>query len=200
MVENREGSMDLADLLKPREKVGRVGVDPQHLGALVSDGDLDQLVELLVDAALQQFDQLLPGDIGPAAAAELLDLGQLIQGVLVFVPDGAEAVDLGRLGLALVALDDAELFLGEVLERRKIRFDDLVQIGCPQRPVGQAGQKRVGPGLEQLLAVAGELELPLELLVGDARPREVAVRLGHPPIGQGRRRKGHSEQQTGRDH
>ena len=111
--------MDLADALEPAQEPGSVGIDPEHFGGLVGDGDLDQLVELLVDAAFEQFDQLLPGDVGPAAAAQLLDLGELIERVLVFVPDGCEPVDLGRFGALLVGPDDGQLFLGEVLERRR---------------------------------------------------------------------------------
>ena len=49
--------MDLADALEPAQQPRRVGVDPDHLGGLVGDRDLDQLVELLVDATLQKGDQ-----------------------------------------------------------------------------------------------------------------------------------------------
>ena len=46
--------MDLADLLEPAQKLRRIGIDPDDLSGLVGDGDLDELVQLLVDAALQQ--------------------------------------------------------------------------------------------------------------------------------------------------
>ena len=59
-----------------------VGVDPHDLGGLVGDRDIDELVQLLVDAALEQRDQGRPGDVGPAAAPQLLDLGKLVEGML----------------------------------------------------------------------------------------------------------------------
>ena len=73
----------------------RVGIDPDHFGGLVGDADLDQLVQLLVDAALQQIDQPLPGDVGAAAAPQLLDLVELVESVLELRSDLLEALQLG---------------------------------------------------------------------------------------------------------
>ena len=72
----------------------------------------------------------------------------------------------------------------------------LVQIGGAERAVADAGEKRVGPGLEQLLAMPRKLQLALELLMGDARAGEIAVRLGHAPIGERGRRERHGKQQS----
>ena len=119
--------------------------------------------------------------------------------MLVLAPNRRQTVEFRLFGALLVGPDNGELFVGQVPKRRQVRFDDLVQIGRTQGPVRHARQEGVGPGFEQLLAVAGELELPLELLMGDAGPREEAVGLGDPPIGQRRRREGHSEQQPSRD-
>ncbi len=80
--EDGERGMDLADALEPAQELCRVGVDPDHLGGLVGDADLDQLVQLLIDAAFEQVDQPLPGDVGTAAAPQLLDLVELVQSVL----------------------------------------------------------------------------------------------------------------------
>ena len=101
--------MDLADALEPAQQLGRVGIDPDDLGGLVGDGDLDQLVELLIDAALQQRDQVLPGDVGPATAPELFDLRQLIQSVLKLLLDLLQTIEFSRLGLELVGPDNGEL-------------------------------------------------------------------------------------------
>ena len=191
--------MDLADALEPAQELGGVGIDPDDLGGLVGHADFDQLVELLVDAALEQIDQPLPGDIGAAAAAQLLDLAELIERALELLPDLRQACELGGFGLAFVVADDGELSLGQGLERREIGIDHLVQIGGAQGTVGHSGQQRVGPGLEQLLAMAGELELPLELLMGDARARQIAMRPGHAPIGERCRGKRHGQQQSGGD-
>ena len=72
----------------------------------------------------------------------------------------------------------------------------LMQIGGAEGPVADAGEQRVGPGLEQLLAVAGELELALELLMGDARAAEIGVRLSDAPIGERRGGQRQGEQQA----
>ena len=61
--------MDLTDALQPAQELGCVRIDPQHLGSLVGDGDLNEFVEFLVEAALQQSDQVLPGHVRPATAA-----------------------------------------------------------------------------------------------------------------------------------
>src|SRR6476619_2704860 len=45
----------------------------------------------------------------------------------------------------------------------------------------------------------GKLQLALQLLVGDARAAEIAVRLAHAPIGKSRRRERQGEQQARRD-
>ena len=87
----------------------------------------------------------------------------------------------------LFATDDRQFLLGEVLEGRKIGLDDLVEIGRAEGAVRHAGQQRVGPSLEELLAVPGKLKLPLQLFVGDARAREITVRLRYTPIGERRR-------------
>ncbi len=57
------------------------------------------------------------------------------------------------------------------------------------------GKEGIGPRLEQLLAVAGELQLPLELLMGDAGAAEEGVGLGNAPIGKrrGRQRQGQKQ-------
>ena len=77
--EDGERGVNLANPLEPAQERRGVGIDPDDLGGLVGNGDLDQLVELLVNSALEQVDQLLPGDVGPAAAPELLDLGELVR-------------------------------------------------------------------------------------------------------------------------
>ena len=87
--EDGERGMDLADALEPAQELRRVGVDPDHFGGLVGDADLDQLVQLLVDAAFEQIDQPLPGDVGTAATAQLLDLVELVQRVLEFAAGSA---------------------------------------------------------------------------------------------------------------
>ena len=46
---------------------------------------------------LSSVDQVLPGDVGPAAAPELLDLGELIQSVLELLLDLLETIELGRI-------------------------------------------------------------------------------------------------------
>ena len=99
--ENGDDRMHLADLLEPAQQSRGIGIDPVHLRGLVGHGNLDQLVQLLIDAAFQQFDQPLPGDVGAAVAAQLLDLAQLVQGVLIFGLDGVEPDELRRLVLAL---------------------------------------------------------------------------------------------------
>ena len=179
--------MDLADALEPAQELRGVGIDPDDLGGFVGHADLDQLVELLVDAALEQIGQPLPGNIGTAAAAQLLDLAELIERALEFLPDLRQACELSGFGLTFVLADDGELSLGQGLKRREIGIDHLVQIGGAQGPICHSGQQRIGPGLEQLLAMAGELELALELLMGDARARQIAMRPGHAPIGERRR-------------
>ena len=89
--ENGERRMDLAHALEPAQELGRVGIDPDDLGGLVGNADLDQLVELLVDAAFEQIGQLLPGDVRAAAAAQLLDLAELVERALEFLPDFRQA-------------------------------------------------------------------------------------------------------------
>ena len=113
--------------------------------------------------------------------------------MLVLLLDGVETLDLGRFGPALSLRDHGELFLGQPLKLGNVRFNDLVQIGGAERPVADAGEERVGPRLEQLLAVAGKLELALEFLMGNARAAEIGVRLTHAPIGKGGRTQGESE-------
>ena len=49
--------MDLADAFELTQEPRRVGVDPVDLGGFVGDPDLDQLVELLVDASLEERDK-----------------------------------------------------------------------------------------------------------------------------------------------
>ncbi len=110
----------------------------------------------------------MPGDVGTAAAAELLDLAELIERVLKFLTDQSEPLELGRFGLLFFGTDNGELLLAELLQRRQVRVDHLVEIGGAEGALGDAGQKRVGPSLEQLLTVARQLKLPLELLVGDS--------------------------------
>ena len=51
--EDGERRMDLADTFEPAQELRRVSIDPDHFGSLVGNGDLDQLVELLVDAAFE---------------------------------------------------------------------------------------------------------------------------------------------------
>ena len=114
--------MDLADALEPAQQLGRVGIDPDDLGGLVGDGDLDQLVELLIDAALQQRDQVLPGDVGPATAPELFDLRQLIQSVLKLLLYLLQTIEFSRLGLEFVGPDNGEL-LARVRDRAVARSD-----------------------------------------------------------------------------
>ncbi len=135
--EYRQHGMDLADAFEPAQQPRRVGIDPDHFGGLVGHADLDQLVELLVDAALEQIDQPLPGDVGAPAALQLLDLAELIQRVLELLPDPGQPLKLGRFGLALVGADEGELFLAELLERRQVGFDHLVEIGGAEGPLGR---------------------------------------------------------------
>ena len=116
-----------------------VGVDAEHLGGLVGDANLNELVKLLIDAAFEEIDQPLPGDIRPAAASQLLDFAELIQRVLVLLLDAIEAIELGGFGLALLRPDHVELALGKLLKFGEVRFDDLVQIGRSEGPVGDAG-------------------------------------------------------------
>ncbi len=191
--------MDLAESLQPVEQHRGVGVDPVDLGGLVGHADFDQLVQVLIDAAFQQFDQPLPGDVRAPAAAQLLDLGELIQGVLILALDGVQPVELGGFLLALLRPDHGELALGQLFKLGEIGVDDFVQIRRSERPVGHADQERVGPGLEQLLTVAGKLQLALQLLVGDAGAGQVTMGFRHAPIGKPRRRKRHGEQQGRRD-
>ena len=188
--------MNLTDPLKPAQQPRGIGIDPDDLGGLVGDRDLDQLVQLLVDAALEQSEQRRPGDIGAAAAAQLLHLAELIERVLKFALDGVEPVELGSFHPAFLGADHGELGLGEPIELGEIGLDDLVQVGGSKGAVADAGEKRVGPGLEQLLAMPGKLQLALQLLVGDARAAEIAVRLAHAPIGKRRRRERQGEQQA----
>ena len=166
------------------------------LGGLVGDGDLDELVQLLVDASFKECNQPLPRDVGTAAAAQLLDLAKLIERVLIFRLDGIEPLELGGFDPAFLGAHHGELGLGQLLELGEIGFDDLVKIGRPQGPVAHAGQQRIGPGLEQLLAMARKLQLPLQLLMRDARAAEKAMGLRHAPISERRRRQGHGEQQA----
>ena len=88
---------------------------------------------------------------------------------------------------ALSRRDHGELFLGQPLKLGNVRFNDLVQIGGAERPVADAGEKRVGPRLKQLLAVAGKLELALEFLMGNARAAEIGANRPYAPIGKGGR-------------
>ena len=188
--------MDLADALKPREKTRCIGVDAQNFGSLIRDGHFDEPVELLIEAALHQFEQVLPSDVGPAAAPELLDLAQLIERLLEFALDRCNPFELSGLGRAFVGTDKSKFLFRELFQGSKVGLDDLVQIGGAERPIGDPGHQRVGPGLEQLLAVAGELQLSLELLMCDLRAREIAVGLGDPPISECRSRQRHGEQQA----
>ena len=185
--EDGERGVNLANPLESAQERRGVGIDPDDLGGFVGNGDLDQLVELLVDAALEQVDQLLPGDVGPAAAPELLDLGELVERVLELALDLVETLELDQFRLELVRRNDSELFLGEVPQRGKVRLDHLVEVGGTERFVGHAGEQGVGPGLEQLLTVPRKLELPLELLMGKTRARQVGVGLRHAPISERRR-------------
>src|SRR5262245_30257103 len=145
--DNSERGMDLAYALEPTQELGRVGVDPDDLGGLVGETDIDQPVQLLIDAASEQIVEFLPGDVRLAAAAQLLDLAELVERALEFLPDLRQPRELGGLGLPLVRIDDGELLFGKRLKRREIGFDYLVKIGRAERPVGHSGQKRVGPGL-----------------------------------------------------
>ena len=77
----------MAEALEPTQELRRVRVDPHHFSGLVGDGHLNQLVQLLVDAALEQLDQPSPGNVGTAAAAQLLDLAELVEGVLELLLD-----------------------------------------------------------------------------------------------------------------
>ena len=191
--------MGLADLLEPGEQPCRIGIDSIDLGGLVGNRNLDQLVQLLVDAALEQRDQRRPGDVGPPAAAKLLDLGELVEGVLELGLDGGKPVHLCRLHPPFIGGHESKLRLGQALQLVEIGFDHLMEIGRAERAVADAGQQRIGPGLEQLLAVAGQLKLPLELLMGDAGAAEEGMGFGDPPIGKAGRRQGHGEQQPSCD-
>ncbi len=82
--QNGDDRMDLTDPLEPAQQPRRVGVDPIDLGGLVGDRDLDQLVELLVDAALEKREQRRPGRVRPPPAAQLLDILELVERMLVF--------------------------------------------------------------------------------------------------------------------
>ena len=112
--------MDLADVLEPRKKTRCIGVDPQNFGGLVGDRDLDEPVELLVEAALHQFEQVLPSDVGPAAAAQLLDLVELIERLLEFRLDRCNPFELSGFGRAFVGTDKSKFLLGELFQGGKI--------------------------------------------------------------------------------
>ena len=188
--------MDLADAFEPAQELCRVGVDPDHFGGLVGDAHLDQFVQLLIDAAFEQIDQPLPGDVGTAATAQLLDLVELVQRVLEFAADLLQAGKLGGFGFLLLGPDDGELLVAQVLQRGEIGLDHLVQVGRAERAIADPREQCVGPGLEQLRAVPRELELALELFMGDARAGEIGVRLGHAPIGQRSRGERHGQKQS----
>src|SRR5262249_43090922 len=128
--------------------------------------------------------------------AQLLDLSELIERMLELRLDVVEPVELCRFHPALIWAHHGELLLGELVELGKVRFDDLVQVGGAQRAVADAGEQSVGPGLEQLLAMPGKLELALELLVGDTGAAEITVRFANAPISERRRRERHSQQQA----
>ena len=123
-----KGRMNLTDPLKPAQQPRGIGIDPDDLGGLVGDRDLDQLVQLLVDAALEQSEQRRPGDIGAAAAAQLLHLAELIERVLKFALDGVQPVELGGFHPPLLGADHSELGLGEPIQLGEIGLDDLVQV------------------------------------------------------------------------
>src|SRR5262245_58334686 len=97
--------MNLADGIEPAQQPCGISVDPYHLGSLVGDGDLDQLVQLLVDAALEQSKQRRPGDVRAPAAAQLLYFAQLIERALKFALDGVEPVEFGSLHPAFLRAD-----------------------------------------------------------------------------------------------
>jgi hypothetical protein len=115
--ENGERGMNLTDALEPAQEPRRVGIDSDDLGCLVGEAHLDQLVQLLVDAASEEIGEFLPGDVRLAAAAQLLDLAELIERALVLLLDLREPGKLGGFGLAFVLIDDGELCLDERLER-----------------------------------------------------------------------------------
>ena len=111
----------------------------------------------------------------------MLNLAELVERVLEFLLDGVEPIELHRFHPALVGADHGELGLGKPLKFGQIGFDDLMQVSCSKGAVADAGQKRIGPGLEQLLAMAGKLQLALEFLVGNARAAEIDVGFGSRP-------------------
>src|SRR6188508_2470323 len=122
--ENGERGVNLADALEPAKELRCVGVDAEHLGGLVGDANLNELVKLLIDAAFEEIDQPLPGDIRSAAASQLLDFAELIQRVLVLLLDAIEAIEFGGFGLALLRPDHLELVRGKLLKLGEVRFDD----------------------------------------------------------------------------
>src|SRR4029453_946972 len=101
--------MDLAYAREPAKERGRVGVDPDDLGGLVGKADIDQPVQLLVDAAPEQIGQFLPSDVRLAAAATLPHLAELIERALEFLPNFRQPRELGGLGPPLINIDDGEL-------------------------------------------------------------------------------------------
>src|SRR5262245_8395341 len=109
--------MDLAYALEPAQELGRVGVDPDDLGGLVGEADIDQPVQLLVDPASEEIGQLLPGNVRLAAAAQLFDLAELVERALEFLPDLCQPRKLGGFGPALIGIDDGKLPFGEGLKR-----------------------------------------------------------------------------------
>ena len=199
--EDGQRGMDLADALEPAQELRRVGIDPDHLGGLVGDADLDQLVELLVDAALEQIDQPSARrrrDGRGCATARPRRADRACAGIPARIC--VEPRELGGFGLALLGRRRwRALSRSASWSAARSESITLLQIGGAEGPVGDPGQQRVGPGLEQLLAVARELELPLKLLMGDARAGEIAMRLGHAPIGERGRRKRHGKKQSGGD-
>ena len=98
--EDGDRRVDLADAFKPQEKTRCIEVDAQNFGSLIRDGHFDEPVELLIEAALHQFEQVLPSDVGPAAAPELLDLAQLIERLLELALDRCNPIELSGLGRA----------------------------------------------------------------------------------------------------
>jgi hypothetical protein len=130
--QNGDDGMDLTDPLEPAQEPRRVGVDPINLGGLVGDSDLDKLIELLVDAALQKGE----ADVAaidcvtlayvrryqPQALAELVEVGRSPQvpglpfvtiagdGISIFKPaddvDGRRAIENIRILVASYVVGD----------------------------------------------------------------------------------------------
>ncbi len=136
--ENGERGVDLADALEPVQELCSIGIDSHDFGGLVRHGDFDQLVELLIDAVFGQLEQILPGDIRPAAVTQLFHLAELIQGLLKLPLDRGKPLKLGGFALVFLGPHQGQLPLGEVLQCSEVGLDDLVQIGGAQRLVAHA--------------------------------------------------------------